>query len=34
MFSYRNLSVQRKLHVTTVVAIGVALILSCAAFVS
>src|SRR5208283_3748634 len=34
MFSYRRLSIQRKLQVTTLVAVAVALILSCAAFVS
>ena len=34
MLSYRHLSIQRKLQVTTLVAIAVALILSCAAFVS
>jgi signal transduction histidine kinase/CheY-like chemotaxis protein len=34
MFSYRRLSIPRKLQVTTLVAVAVALILSCAAFVS
>ena len=34
MFSYRQLSIQRKLQATTLVAVAVALILSCAAFVS
>jgi signal transduction histidine kinase/CheY-like chemotaxis protein len=34
MFSYRHLSIQRKLQVTTLVAVAVALLLSCVAFVS
>jgi signal transduction histidine kinase/CheY-like chemotaxis protein len=34
MLSYRRLSIQRKLQVTALVAVAVALILSCAAFVS
>jgi len=34
MFSYRRLSIQRKLQVTTLVSIAVALLLSCASFVS